>query len=55
MAMVPTPKRGEVWIVRFDPWAGAEIPKVRPAVVVSLDAIGRLRLRVGEGKRGEGK
>ncbi len=35
MATVPTPKRGEVWLVRFDPSAGAEIHKVRPAVVVS--------------------
>ena len=34
MATVPTPKRGEVWLVRFDPSAGAEIRKgasgVRP-------------------------
>ena len=40
MTTVPTPKRGEVWLVRFDPSAGAEIRKVRPAVVVNLDAIG---------------
>ena len=46
MATVPTPKRGEVWLVRFDPSAGAEIRKVRPAVVVNLDAIGRLPLRI---------
>ena len=38
MATVPTPKRGEVWLVRFDPSAGAEIRKVRPTVVVNLDA-----------------
>ena len=47
MATVPTPKRGEVWLVRFDPSAGAAIRKVRPAVVVNLDAIGgRLPLRI---------
>ena len=46
MATVPTPKRGEVWLVRFDPSAGAEIRKVRPAVVVNLDAIGHLLLRI---------
>ncbi|MGA7495475.1 MAG: type II toxin-antitoxin system PemK/MazF family toxin [Isosphaeraceae bacterium] len=46
MTTVPTPKRGEVWLVRFDPSAGAEIRKVRPAVVVNLDAIGRLPLRI---------
>ena len=46
MATVPTPKRGEVWLVRFDSSAGAEIRKLRPAVVVNLDAIGRLPLRI---------
>jgi hypothetical protein len=47
MATVPTPKRGEVWLVRFDPSAGAAIRKLRPAVVVNLDAIGgRLPLRI---------
>jgi hypothetical protein len=35
-------KRGEVWMVRFDPSVGTEIRKSRPAVVVNLDAIGRL-------------
>jgi mRNA interferase MazF len=46
MAMVPTPKRGEIWLVRFDPSIGAEIRKIRPAIVVNLDAIGRLPLRI---------
>ena len=40
-----SPSRGEVWLVRFDPSIGAEIRKVRPAVV-SLDSIGRLPLRI---------
>ena len=46
MATVPTPKRGEVWLVDFDPSVGAEIRKVRPAVVLSLDGIGKLPLRI---------
>ena len=54
MATVPTPKRGEVWLVRFDPSAGAEIRKVRPAVVVNLDAIGRRPLRITNRGSGHG-
>jgi mRNA interferase MazF len=46
MAKGPAPKRGEIWQVRFDPASGAEIRKVRPAVVVSVDAVGRLPLRI---------
>ena len=44
MATAPLPRRGEIWLVDFDPAVGAEIQKVRPAVVISLDAIGRLPL-----------
>jgi mRNA interferase MazF len=44
--LMPTPNRGEVWNVRFDPAVGAEIQKVRPAVVMSLDSVGRLPLRI---------
>src|SRR5690348_3986015 len=46
MATAPAPKRGEVWLVDFDPSRGAEIKKVRPAVVISVDTIGRLPLRM---------
>jgi mRNA interferase MazF len=48
MATLPTPviNRGEIWLVNFDPAAGAEIQKLRPALVVSLDSIGRLPLRI---------
>lgn len=46
MSTAPTPKRGEVWLVDFDPSVGAEIRKVRPAIVVSMDTAGRLPLRV---------
>jgi len=40
---VRAPKRGEVWLVDFDPAVGAEIRKLRPA---SVDAVGRLPLRL---------
>jgi mRNA interferase MazF len=46
MATVPAPKRGEIWLVDFDPAVGAEIQKVRPALVISVDTIGRLPLRM---------
>jgi mRNA interferase MazF len=46
MSIAPTPKRGEVWLIDFDPAVGAEIQKIRPAVVISLDSIGRLALRI---------
>jgi mRNA interferase MazF len=42
----PDPKRGEIWLVNFDPTIGAEIRKQRPAVVVSLTTVGRLPLRI---------
>ena len=42
----PTPLRGEVWRIRFDPAEGDEIKKVRTAVVISENAIGRLRLKI---------
>src|SRR5271165_826595 len=46
MATVPAPRRGEIWLVDFDPAVGAEIQKIRPAVVISIDTIGRLPLRM---------
>ena len=46
MAKVPTPNRGEIWLIDFDPAVGAEIQKVRPAVVISVDSVGRLPLRM---------
>lgn len=46
MSTAPTPKRGEIWLVEFDPSVGAEIRKLRPAVVVNLDGLGKLPLRI---------
>jgi mRNA interferase MazF len=46
MTTNPTPVRGEVWRIRFDPAEGDEIKKVRTAVVLSENAVGRLRLKI---------
>lgn len=43
---ISPPKRGEVWLVNFDPTMGAEIKKTRPAVVISSDAVGKLPLKL---------
>ncbi|MGO8672416.1 MAG: type II toxin-antitoxin system PemK/MazF family toxin [Capsulimonadaceae bacterium] len=41
-----SPRRGEIWRVNFDPSVGTEIQKVRPAVVVSSDSIGKLPIKM---------
>jgi mRNA interferase MazF len=41
-----SPKRGEVWLVNFDPTVGSEIKKVRPAIILSSDQIGRLPIKL---------
>lgn len=46
MTTKPIPIRGEVWRIRFDPAEGDEIKKVRLAVVISENAVGRLRLKI---------
>jgi mRNA interferase MazF len=43
---LPSPRRGEVWLVNLDPTLGAEIKKVRPVVVVSSNEIRKLPLRL---------
>lgn len=48
--MTPAPiqaiERGQIWDVNFEPQVGAEIAKVRPAVVLSVPDVGRLPLRI---------
>lgn len=39
-------KRGEIWRVNFDPTIGTEIKKIRPAVIISSDAVGRLPIKL---------
>ena len=46
MADDPSPRRGEVWLVSFDPALGGEIQKTRPAVVLSNDTANTLLNRV---------
>src|SRR4051794_5849040 len=46
MASAPVPRRGEIWLIDFDPAVGAGFQKRRPAVVISMDTIGRLPLRM---------
>ena len=40
------PARGEIWQVNFDPTIGAEIQKIRPAIVISSDAVGSLPIKL---------
>jgi mRNA interferase MazF len=46
MAIAPAPRRGEIWLVQFNPAVGAEIRKLRPALVLNVSAVGRLPLRL---------
>lgn len=39
-------RRGEIWLINFDPTIGSEIKKQRPAVVVSSDGVGKLPLKL---------
>lgn len=40
------PARGEIWLINFDPTIGAEIKKIRPALVLSVDSLGILPLKI---------
>lgn len=40
------PRRGEIWDIDLDPTRGQEIQKTRPAIVISSDAVGKLRLKI---------
>ena len=33
------PRRGEIWLIDFDPTVGSEIRKTRPGLIVSPDAM----------------
>jgi mRNA interferase MazF len=43
---MPSPRRGEIWQIRFDPARGSEIRKQRPAVVLSSDRLGVLPVKL---------
>jgi mRNA interferase MazF len=38
--------QGEIWLVNFDPSIGNEIQKLRPALVINDDIMGRFGLRI---------
>lgn len=42
----PTPVRGDVWWVDLDPTKGSEIRKARPCLVLTANALNRLRRTV---------
>ena len=46
MSTSSQPARGEIWQVNFDPTIGAEIKKIRPAIVISSDAVGSLPIKL---------
>lgn len=39
-------KQGEIWLINLDPTIGAEIKKVRPAIIVNDDSLGKLPLKI---------
>jgi mRNA interferase MazF len=43
---MPGPRRGEIWLVEFEPQRGVEIRKTRPAIVISVPEIEILPLRI---------
>ena len=40
---MPTPSRGEIWLVNLDPVIGHEQAGTRPALIVSVDALNQSR------------
>ena len=38
--------QGEIWLVDLDPTVGAEMKKIRPALIVNDNRLGRLPLKV---------
>jgi mRNA interferase MazF len=39
-------KQGEVWLIDLNPTVGAEMKKIRPAVIVNDDRLGKLPLKI---------
>jgi len=38
-------KQGEIWQIGLDPAIGAEMKKTRPALIINVDALGKLPLK----------
>jgi mRNA interferase MazF len=41
-----SPKRGDIWLANFDPTVGVEIRKIRPAIIISSDGVGKLPIKL---------
>ena len=39
-------KQGEIWQISLEPTVGAEINKVRPALIINTDTLGKLPLKI---------
>jgi mRNA interferase MazF len=39
-------KQGEIWMINLDPTIGAEIKKIRLAIIVNDNSLGKLPLKV---------
>ena len=39
-------KQGEIWQINLDPAIGAEMKKTRPALIINVDALGKLPLKI---------
>lgn len=39
-------KQGEIWMINLNPTVGAEMKKLRPAIIVNDNALGKLPLKV---------
>jgi mRNA interferase MazF len=39
-------KQGEIWQIWLDPTMGAEMKKTRPALIINVDALGKLPLKI---------
>lgn len=39
-------KQNEVWLINLDPAVGAEIKKIRPAIIVNDNSLGKLPLKI---------
>lgn len=46
LSSINPPRRSEVWLVNLDPTVGTELKKIRPAVVISSNAVGRLPIKL---------
>ena len=46
MGILVNINQGEIWMVNFEPSIGSEIQKLRPAIVVNDDRIGRFGIKI---------